>query len=404
MSQLPDRPDLDQLRRQARELHRAAVGGDTEAVRRLRQVSEKTALSAAQLALAREYGFPSWARLKEEAERRRASAEDARRAPDAGPEADAGWEAGTGTDAPAPGSTTAEADELIEGQYADRPQLRPVLDAVLAVLPALGPVTVQARKTIVSLVTPRRTFAVVRATTRDRVDLGLRLDDAVPGGRLQSAKGIGGGGATVKIALAGLDDVDDEVRELMLRAYAENTAPPPPRRPARRPGAVAGTMTVVIEGSELPGRTCRPEPDGQGHENVHVALGGRSEDRPALTMSNKAGMAIEPVPGDAPAARWEMPVTVRRDDDGFDFAGPYVRGVRDDRHLGLIWGDLHGDGTLRVFRGAKLRLVDVEPGLIEQAMQPGCVLVARIRLTDARGNPICARVHPPYLTWAAAAG
>jgi hypothetical protein len=187
------------------------------------------------------------------------------------------------------------------------------------------------------------------------------------------------------------------------RAYEENTAPPPPRRPARRPGAMVGTMTVVIEGSELPGRSCRPEPGGPANEDIHVALGGQGTDRTALSMSNKPGIAIEPVPGDAPAARWEMPVTVRRDEDGFDFAGPYVRGVRDDRHLGLIWGDLQADGTLRVFRGAKLRLVDVDPGLIEQALRPGLRLVARIRLTDARGNPICARVHPPYLTWAAAA-
>ena len=42
-------------------------------------------------------------------------------------------------------------------------------------------------------------------------------------------------------------------------------------------------------------------------------------------------MAIEPgAPGDAPAARWEMPVTVRRDEDGFDYGGPFVRGVRDE--------------------------------------------------------------------------
>src|SRR5215470_16651652 len=323
MPQLPDRPDLAQLRRQARELHRAAVGGEAEAVRRVRRVSDKTTLSTAQLAIAREYGFPSWPKLKDEvlgAERRRVPAD---------------------ADGPgAPDFLTGDDGELIDGQYTDRPQLRPILDAVLAVLPTLGPVTVQARKTIVSLVSPRRTFAVVRATTRDRVDLGLRLDDAVPGGRLQPAKGIGGGGATVKIALAGQHDVADEVRGLMRCAYAENTAPPPPRRPARRPGAVAGTMTVVIEGCELPGRTCRPEPDGPGHQDVYVALGGRSEDRPALTMSNKPGMAIEPVPGDAPAARWEMPVVVRRDEDGFDFGGPFVRGVRDDRHLGLIWGDL----------------------------------------------------------------
>jgi hypothetical protein len=388
MPQLPDRPDLAQLRRRARELHRAAARGDTEAVRRLRKVSEKTTLSAAQLALAREHGFPSWARLKEEAERRRASAGDAGRTAAAERTVD-GY----------PDYMTADADELIEGQYADRPGLRPVLDAVLAVLPALGPVTVQARKTIVSLVSPRRTFAVVRATTRDRVDLGLRLDDAVPGGRLQPAKGIGGGGATVRVALTRPEDVDDEVRGLMRRAYAENTAPPAPRRPARRPGAVAGTMTVVIEGSELPGLTCQPEPDGRRHENIHVALYSQDKDRPRLTMPGNPWTVTEPVAGDAPAARWEMPVTVRRDDDGYDFAGPFVRGVRGDRHLGLAWGDLPGDGTLRMFRGAKLRLVDVDPALVEQAIRPGQKLVARIRLTDARGNPICARVHPPYLTW-----
>jgi hypothetical protein len=92
-------------------------------------------------------------------------------------------------------------------------------------------------------------------------------------------------------------------------------------------------------------------------------------------------------------------VTVRRGDDGLDFGGPFVRGVRDDRHLGLAWGDVPGDGTLRLFRGAKLRLVDVDPGLIEAAIRPGHRLVARIRLTDAKGNPVCARVHPPALTW-----
>jgi hypothetical protein len=389
MSSLPDRPDLAQLRRQARELQRAAAGGDPGARRRIQRVSARTTLSAAQLALAREYGFASWAKLKEEAERRRASAPGA--APETAPPA-ASWRdylAADGDDDP---------DALIEGQYADRPQLRPVLDAVLAVLPGLGPVTVQPRKTLVTLFTPRRAFAAVRATTRNRVDLGLRLDGVAPAGRLLAAGNVGGGGVTVRVALACPDDVDDEVRDLMLRAYAENSAPPPPRRPARRPGAKAGTMTVVIEGSELPGRTCQPGPDGR-HENVYVALGGRSTDRPGLAVPGRPGMAIEPVPGDAPAARWEMPVTVRRDDDGFDFGGPFVRGVRDDRHLGLIWGDLVDQETLRLFRGAKLRLVDVDPGLIEQALRPGHTLVARIRLTDASGNPICARVHPPYLTW-----
>ena len=99
----------------------------------------------------------------------------------------------------ATGILTAEARGLIDGQYADRPHLRPVLDAVLAALPGLGPVTVQVRTTLVSLVTPRRTFAVVRPTTKNRVDLGLRLDTVRPRGRLLAARDVGA--ATVRIGL-----------------------------------------------------------------------------------------------------------------------------------------------------------------------------------------------------------
>jgi hypothetical protein len=71
MPRLPDRPDLDQLRRQARELLRAAVGRDPAAAARIRAVSERMTLSAAQLALAREYGCRTWAGLRAEVERRR---------------------------------------------------------------------------------------------------------------------------------------------------------------------------------------------------------------------------------------------------------------------------------------------------------------------------------------------
>ena len=73
MPELPDRPDLDQLRRQARELLRAATRDEPSAVARLRAVSERVTLSAAQLAVAREYGYRSWPALKAEVEHRRLS-------------------------------------------------------------------------------------------------------------------------------------------------------------------------------------------------------------------------------------------------------------------------------------------------------------------------------------------
>jgi hypothetical protein len=73
MPDLPERADIDQLRRQARELLRAAAAGEPEALRRLRAVSERPALAAAQLAVAREHGFRSWPALRSEAESRRQS-------------------------------------------------------------------------------------------------------------------------------------------------------------------------------------------------------------------------------------------------------------------------------------------------------------------------------------------
>ncbi len=71
---LPDRPDLDQLRHQASDLQRAAAGGDRAAAARIGAASARPTLSAAQLAIAREYGFASWPRLAAEVERRRAGA------------------------------------------------------------------------------------------------------------------------------------------------------------------------------------------------------------------------------------------------------------------------------------------------------------------------------------------
>jgi len=70
MPYLPVRPDLDQLRHQARDLLHPAQRGDPDAVARISAVSGRVILSSAQLALAREYGFASWARLKLEVERR----------------------------------------------------------------------------------------------------------------------------------------------------------------------------------------------------------------------------------------------------------------------------------------------------------------------------------------------
>jgi hypothetical protein len=121
-----------------------------------------------------------------------------------------------------PDYLTATADELLEGQYRDRPQLRPIYEAILALVASFGPVEVQARKTYVALITPRRTFAVVKATTKQRVDLGLRLKDQPLGGRLESANVIGSSSVNIRVGLTSVTDIDDEVEALLRKAYEES--------------------------------------------------------------------------------------------------------------------------------------------------------------------------------------
>ena len=80
MATLPARPDLGHLRREARDLLRAAQAGDGAAADRINAVSGPSSLAAAQLAVARDYGFASWPRLKTAVEARtRDLAEQARR-------------------------------------------------------------------------------------------------------------------------------------------------------------------------------------------------------------------------------------------------------------------------------------------------------------------------------------
>ncbi len=82
MSQsLPAQPSLRQLKNQAKDLLQALKVGQPEALRRFTEATNrapgaKPTLSESQLVLAREYGFASWAALKEEVERHEKQAEE----------------------------------------------------------------------------------------------------------------------------------------------------------------------------------------------------------------------------------------------------------------------------------------------------------------------------------------
>jgi hypothetical protein len=146
-------------------------------------------------------------------------------------------------------------------------------------------------------------------------------------------------------------------------------------------------LLVEIEGTDLPGRRFCPNSQGEWLENVHVFLGRRNEPK-------------DLVPGDAPGAAWRTELTVKSNGNaGLDFSGPLVQGKRGERFLALYWGSVTAAGTFELFRGAKLRLSDIEPALLHAASLPGKRLVGRLGLTSARGGPRCASVRPPDIIW-----
>jgi Domain of unknown function (DUF5655) len=119
-----------------------------------------------------------------------------------------------------PDFVAASADKLIDNQYADRPHLRPIYDAIIRATRDLGEFVVQARQGFVALVTPRRTFARIQATTKTRVDLGLRLEGTKPGGRLQPSRIH----ETMKLQISFMkpEEVDAEARRWLKKAYEQN--------------------------------------------------------------------------------------------------------------------------------------------------------------------------------------
>jgi hypothetical protein len=106
--------------------------------------------------------------------------------------------------------------------YADRLELRPIYDAVIDAALGAGTVTVQGRKGFVSLMTPRRKFAIVKATTKDRVDLMLRIEHEPGGGRLQPLNPDNNNDMNLRVGLQSPSDVDSDVRHWLSRAYRAN--------------------------------------------------------------------------------------------------------------------------------------------------------------------------------------
>jgi predicted transport protein len=113
-----------------------------------------------------------------------------------------------------------DVEGYVDRQYTGpKAALRPVFDAVREVLEGFGDdVTVEGRSTYIPFVR-RRQFAAVAASTRSRVDLGLRFTDPPASALLRAGTGLGQ--STHKIGLTSTGDLTDEVADLARAAYEQ---------------------------------------------------------------------------------------------------------------------------------------------------------------------------------------
>jgi predicted transport protein len=115
-------------------------------------------------------------------------------------------------------------DELVDGQYADKKAgLRPIYDKLAQAARKLGKdVRIEPCKGYVPFMRNKQ-FAVVRASTATRVDLGLALGGTAVKGKLQEGSVQGTSERiTHRIAIGSPAEVDAEVLRWMKLAYEHN--------------------------------------------------------------------------------------------------------------------------------------------------------------------------------------
>jgi hypothetical protein len=141
-------------------------------------------------------------------------------------------------------------------------------------------------------------------------------------------------------------------------------------------------VLIRIVGADLPGRRAA---GALRFGDVHVGVQRKTD-------------VVDRVPVDAESALWEFDVSSREVDGLLDVGGPYVHGRPGARFLYLSWGTVSGD-VFSMFRRAKLLFGDIPTDVLRAAHEGDGVLEGSLGLTDACGEPRCARVRPPDITW-----
>lgn len=111
-------------------------------------------------------------------------------------------------------------EDHVSNQYKGKESLFPIYEKLLAMAGELGAeVRIVPKKTTVSLVRQKQ-FALIKPATKTRIDLGLKLRNTPPAGRLGES-GPFGTMCTHRVQITHIDEVDMEVRDWLQAAYEE---------------------------------------------------------------------------------------------------------------------------------------------------------------------------------------
>jgi hypothetical protein len=80
--------------------------------------------------------------------------------------------------------------------------------------------------------------------------------------------------------------------------------------------------------------------------------------------------------------------------------GRHVQDGIGGRFVYLSWNTIGEDGGYTMFCRSKLMLSGIPQQVYDAAVDTG-TLVARLGLTNAKGNPVTARLVPPAVEWSA---
>jgi hypothetical protein len=89
----------------------------------------------------------------------------------------------------------------------------------------------------------------------------------------------------------------------------------------------------------------------------------------------------------------------KKKDGSPNFLGPYAQGPLSDRFFCLSWGTKEPKGEFAMFRRLKIRLVHLTWREIRRSIASGEPMSVSLRLTDAKGAPLCATPPETHIRW-----